>query len=394
MANGFTRFLGERFIHFKKMVPLSITFFFYLFGWGLLAPIFNIRINEITGSLFLSGIVFSMVGFVRIFLDPSVGLLCDKFSPKKLLQIALLSYALIFFLYSVVNSFIELLIIRVFNGFAAALLWICGWTLVRRKSKGRYAQEELSAWVTIQDIAYIFGPIIGGFLITALSWKPVFYIASLISLIAFVYASISLENPELKHKPISLKKQFKSFFKNKSSSIRLVSITLLIALVASAFAGFLPLRLDASGVSIEEISIILSIAVITPYLIFPVIIGVLSDRYGRKIPTIIGLLCCFYGLFMFSNLNSFAQFFFYTFVIYTGFAFISMSVNAELNDLLHIEEVGGFTGIFEMIKDVGNSFGPIIFGLIASFSGMGLAFMILSLISISSIVVLKGFKDF
>jgi len=74
MVNGFTHFLQERLIHFKKMVPLSFTFFIYLFGWGLVTPIFNIRINDVTGSLFLSGIVFSIFSFVKIFLDPSIGL--------------------------------------------------------------------------------------------------------------------------------------------------------------------------------------------------------------------------------------------------------------------------------------------------------------------------------
>jgi len=377
------------------MVPLSFTFFIYLFGWGLVTPIFNIRINDVTGSLFLSGIVFSIFSFVKIFLDPSIGLLCDKVNPKKILQWTLLSYTVIFFLYTLANTTLELILIRVFHGLAAALLWIAGWTLVRHKSKGRYAQEEISAWITIQDIAYIIAPIIGGFIITAYSWEPAFYLASIISFIAFVYASFRLKSPKMsKNHNKSFKQQWRSFFKDKSSATRLVLLTFLVIVIFTAFGAFLPLQLDSNGISIEEISIILSIATITPYILFPVLIGVLSDKYGRKIPTLIGLLLSAFGLYNFSIISSFTQFFFYTFVIHTGVAFISTSYNAELNDLTPKGQTGGFTGIFEMIKDIAATIGPIIAGFISSIASINYTFLILAFTALGSTLVLKGFKNY
>jgi len=286
-------------------------------------------------------------------------------------------------------------LIRVFHGLAAALLWIAGWTLVRHKSKGRYAQEEISAWITIQDIAYIIAPIIGGFIITAYSWEPAFYLASIISFIAFVYASFRLKSPKMsKNHNKSFKQQWRSFFKNKSSATRLVLLTFLVIVIFAAFGAFLPLQLNNNGISIEEISIILSIATITPYILFPVLIGVLSDRYGRKIPTLIGLLLSAFGLYNFSIISSFAQFFFYTFVIHTGVAFISTSYNAELNDLLPKGQTGGFTGIFEMIKDIGATIGPIIAGLVSSIASINYMFLILAFTALGSTLVLKGFKNY
>lgn len=392
---GLRRFLSERLVHFRKMVPLSATFFLYLFAWGLVAPVFNIRINQVTGSLVLSGIIFSLLGFTRIFLDPAFGLLCDRVNPKKLLQLTLFSYIIIFFLYTIVDSFIGLIVVRVLHGVAAGLLWISGWTLVRRKSKGVYAQEEISAWITIQDIAYIIAPLIGGFIITSFTWKPAFYIASVISLISFFYASFRIQSPDVNHNGIkSFRQQFKSFFSNRSSAIRLTLLTLVGYTVYSSFAEFLPIFLNNNGVSIEEISIILSMSFTLPYVLFPIIVGVISDRYGRKIPTIVGLLFMSFGFYSFSYVTSFTQFFFYAFMIFTGDAFISLSLNAELNDLLPDGEAGGFTGIHEMIKDTGFALGPLIAGFIGASLNLRASFITLSIVCLASILILKGFKNY
>ncbi len=393
MINEFTHFINKRLTHFKKMIPLSITFFLYTFAWAIISPVFNIRINEVTNSLALSGIVISMFGLIRIFIDPFMGLLCDKVNPKKLLQTSIASYAIIFIAYTLANNFIELMIIRIVHGLIAAILWISGWTLVRLKSKGKHSQEELSAWVTFQDIASIIAPLIGGFIITNYTWKPAYYLAAIISLISFAYASIKIRKPiKRKNHVKGLKQQLKKFFK-KPTAKRLTILTLTTYTILTAFGAFLPIHLKNKGLTIEEISIIFAIATTIPYLLFPILIGVLSDKYGRKTPTIIGLIIITIGFYAFTNINTFAQFFTYTLIIYTGASFITMSVNAELNDLLPVNQTGGYTGIYESIKDIGFTIGPLMMGLIAS-NNMNTAFITLAISSLASIIILKGFKDF
>ncbi|MFA5406197.1 MAG: MFS transporter [Candidatus Nanoarchaeia archaeon] len=395
MRNNLNNFFVERVKHFKHMASLSNTFFFYLFAWGLVTPIFNIHINEVTNSLFLSGIIFSVFGFARIFFDPSIGLLCDRVNPKRLLQGSLLSYTLIFFLYTIANNFYLLLIVRVLHAIACAMLWISGWTLVRLKSKGNSAQEEISVWYSVQYIAYVIAPLIGGSLITMFSWQPVYYLASITAFIAFVYASINVKSV---HTSNNSKKRFRDlwhqFFINKSSSIRLVLLTFLEILIVIGFYEFMPLLLDQAGLNIEEISVVFALAYTTPFILFPVIIGVISDKYGRKIPTAIGLIIISFGLLLFCNASTFTQFLFYTFIIVTGDAFVNLSFNAELNDMTPKNSAGGFTGIFEMIKDLAVAIGPLLVGVLSAVTNISFAFIIMSVMSLGTILVLKGFKNF
>jgi MFS family permease len=395
MREGINKFIGERLEHFRKMASLSNTFFLYLFGWGLIVPIFNIRINDVTGSLFLSGIIFSVFGFTRIFLDPPFGLLCDRSNPKKILLASLLSYTLVFFLYTIANDFASLFAVRILHAVSCAMLWVAGWTLVRLKSRGKYAQEDISFWYTVQDIAYIIAPLIGGIIITLFSYQLAYYLASLTSLAAFIYAYFKVKSPELPVRPRArFRDVWRAFFKDKSTSIRLVLLAFFEILIVVGFYEFMPLRLQQSGLSVEEISVVYSLATTIPFIVFPVIIGLLGDKHGRKIPTAIGLLIISLGLLSYSGLVTFTQFLFYTFIIVTGDAFVALSFNAELNDMMPEGSEGGFTGIFEMMKDVAYAAGPLLVGTLSTITSITGAFTITSLVALCTILLLKGFKNF
>lgn len=389
------KFLVERVTHFKKMIPLSITFFIYLLGWGMVSPIFNIRINEVTGSLSLSGIIFSLVGLVGIFSDPVVGLFCDRYNIKRMMQVALILYTGVFVFYVFSNSFELLFVTRLLHAFSLSLLWVGGWTLTRALTKGRYAQEEISAWSTVQNLAYIIGPILGGLIITLYSWQSVFYLASICSIISLFYFSFKIK-PFKNHNscPKTFREQWRSFFKNRGAALRLVALNLVLFITSTAFYSFLAIHLINHGISVEGIGIILALSTTVPYLLFPIIIGVVADKYGRKVPTLFGLLFMAFGLITFTWTSTFTQFLFYTFVTYTGVVFVQMSVNAELNDLLSAKEVGGFTGIFEGFKDFGILIGSLLAGFISASTSIPFAYLILGIICTGSIIILKGFKNF
>ena len=384
-------FINERANHFRRIIPLSVTFFIYLFGWGIVSPIFNIRINEITGNLLLSGIIFSIVRLISIVLNPIVGRLCDRFNPKKILQYSLLSYTVIFLAYAYSHSFWQLFLTAILHSFAYAGLWVSGWTIVRKKTKGPHSQEELSFWATVQNLASLIAPVVGGILISINSWIITYYIASALSLLSAIYVkkinSIQNNKPEK-----SLKKEWRKFFKNPSLR-KLAILTVLLYFIGNGFGAYLTLKLKSDGFTIGEIGIILSLTTI-PYVAFPIIVGIVADKYGRKIPTLIGLLLSAGGIFLLTTTTRFTPALFYIFIAYTGFAFVSLSANAELNDLLKLKEAGSFSGIYESVKNTGAVMGPLLTGFIAQATNINYAFLILSAISACSIVILKGFKDY
>ncbi|VVB76274.1 Multidrug resistance protein MdtG [Candidatus Tiddalikarchaeum anstoanum] len=393
MLETFREFIKERGRHFRKLSALSFTFLIYLLGWGLVTPIFNIRINDITNSLFLSGIIYSMLGLVMIFLDPNIGRLCDKINPKRVLQLSLLSYSAVFLCYTFAYDFTTLLLVRVFHAIACSGLWVSGWTLIRRKTKGNYAQEEVGFWEMVQNIAYVIGPMIGGVLISLMPSNFIFYTASILALLSFFYATVFIQSEKpVNNNKQSFREQLDMFFENKAS-FRISILAFISISVIVGFSNFLPIQLQNNNINIGEISVILAGGYM-PYILFPPFVGALSDKYGRKIPTITGLLIISVSLIFLGISRSFEQFMLFTFLINTGYSFVYSCMNAKLTDLLSIEEAGSLTGVFSMIQDTGSAIGPFIAGILISSFGYSNFYLILTVLILLPVFLIRGLKEY
>ncbi len=384
-------FFKERFEQFKRMADISIVFLFFGLGWGLVQPIFNIRINEVTGSLFLSGIIFGMWGFVRLFTDIPVGILNDRFSTKKIIQITFLGYAVISLLYVYVNTFAEIFFLRLVHSMFGSLLWISTWTYTRRLSKGDHGSERVSIWMSVLNVPYIIGPLIGGLIITIFDWKLVFYLLSLFMFLSFLYASFKLKSRRIRIKiKFDLTTELRHFYKHRGTAVRVTILTILFFIITGIYGSYIPLFMQSRGFNIEQISIVLGLATSVPYLIFCMPAGLLGDKYGKRWPLFFGLITSGISLSLAFGIRSLFDMLLLTFTAYAGFAFISVSLNSKVTDLLPKREAGSFTGIYEVMKDVGIMIGPVFGGYLTQTIGFVNTFMLAGYLSIiSSLLLVK-----
>lgn len=44
----------------RVILPISMAFFIYTFGWGVTSPVFSIYVNNVTKNAFLTGFVLSI----------------------------------------------------------------------------------------------------------------------------------------------------------------------------------------------------------------------------------------------------------------------------------------------------------------------------------------------
>jgi MFS family permease len=379
------------------MTDLNVLFLLFGFGWAFVAPIFNIRINEITGSLFLSGIILGMWGLIRLFFDLPVGALNDRFSSKKIIQIALICYVFIAFFYTVVSNFIELFILRIFNGIIGSLMWCSSWTYARRISKGKHGSERVSMWMSIRSIPNIIGPLIGGLVITLIDWRFSFYLTSLFIFLCLLYATFALDKLRIKnHHKTNFKKGIKRFYKHKGPALRITLITLIYFMVAGIYGNYLPLFMESRGFNIEQISIVLGLASAVPFAIFTIPSGLLGDHYGKRWPLFLGLIFSGISLSLIFYVESLFDILLITFITYAGFAFIIVALNSKVTDLMPKDDAGSATGIYEVIKDVGIIIGPMLggyltqnIGFINAFLLAGYACILTTILLVKRIVVAK-----
>ena len=118
-------------VNFKRVIfPISIAFFIYTFGWGITSPIFSIYVENVTGNLFLTGLILSLTTMMGIFLNIPFGIIENRMNVKRVLQIVLLIYSALALLYPVADTFLSLLLVSVTRGVASSFLWLTSWAYV------------------------------------------------------------------------------------------------------------------------------------------------------------------------------------------------------------------------------------------------------------------------
>ncbi len=370
--------------YFKQTIPIIIIGGLFNFFWGLATPIFSIRINEITGSLIISGFVLGLWGIIKFFTDIPAGALCDKIGSKKIITFALIAYFFITFMYAVVEDTFSLIVLRIIHSVLGSLYWVSYWSAIRSVPK-KFMEEEVSLSTIVRNISLVIAPIIGSIIIIYYSWKAPFYILSL-SFILMLFVSRRLpdrKSAESKSMDL-LVKGIKEFFKKGRKAYGVLLGTLLYGTGISFLGSFLPIIMNNLGYSIAEIGIILSIASSTPWIIMPLLLLGFIEKHGESKPIAIGVLMVSLGFFLVLFSNDFFSIMLSVLIANIGFSMIMPSVSIMVGEMANHKNIGGFTGVTETVKDFSSFLGCFAGGfLLQMFSmsvfGMYAGFLVFSM---------------
>jgi MFS family permease len=353
-------------VNFKRVIfPISIAFFIYTFGWGITSPIFSIYVENITGNLFLTGLILSLTTMMGIFLNIPFGIIEDRMNMKRVLQIVLLIYSALALLYPVADTFLWLLLLSVTRGVASSFLWLTSWAYVFAYAEKSVKGKEVGFFSGMNDFASALSPVVGG-LISILSFFLPFYMLSLTSLTAFIVVSLYLHE-----KPKAEKASFNvqvttlwSYMRNKRFVKTIFLIILFYALI-NVYYSFLPIFLNSEGIAIPLIGVILTVALL-PAVALEVPIGNLIDRHGiRKTLAVAASLTTLTAIMM-----PLSNSLYYTLAIVTAFTMsytvIFIALYSRMSDIMG-ESKTAITGAIATFKDLGYTIGPLAAGALMGF---------------------------
>lgn len=104
------------------------------------------------------------------------GSLSDLFGRKHVLTLGLVGFAVTSVLCAVAPSSIFLIIARGLQGIAGALLVPSSLALIISSFSGEAQGKAIGRWTAWTGISFVIGPLLGGFLVDALSWRWIFAI--------------------------------------------------------------------------------------------------------------------------------------------------------------------------------------------------------------------------
>jgi DHA1 family multidrug resistance protein-like MFS transporter len=365
-------------------MPKKISPFLMLCIMGGLAIFSSTMAKNPALPLFIRslGVSESTLGFIAaastvvgILVSIPAGILSDIIGRKRVILMAAIVFATAPFLYLLIQSPWQLVLVRVYHGLATAILGPVAMAAVADTfQKGR--GERMAWYSSATMIGRFVAPFVGGLLIFGNDFKWVYLadgFAGVLALAAAIRLPLSSNvstsiREALRHQRGKYGKDIAFVFKHPG----IIATSGIEAAQYFAFGcveTFLPVYLkEKMGYSTWEIGMLFTAQILAATLTKP-IMGRLSDRFGRipMITTGLALGGITTGLILFST--NYVELVVVIALFGLGLATVTASTSALVADLSRQYSRGASMGILSSIMDIGQSAGPMVTGvLITAFS--------------------------
>lgn len=320
------------------------------------------------------------------------GIFSDVYGRRKVILISACFFAISPFLYFFVTNSLQLALVRFFHGFATAIFGPVSVAIVADLFTTRRG-EKMAVFSSITLLGRLMAPFIGGFLLTLTNknFHTVYLVCGVSALLAFMAATkINPEKKPLQRSEFSsLREVFKKGFGEVVGDFRILMVSCVEAAQYFAYGAveaFIPKFGDmVLNLSDWQIGTILGLEVAFLMLAKPYM-GRLSDKIGRRLPIVVGLLIGSLSLTLMSLATSFPSLALILTVFGVAMAAVTASTSPLVADLCKQKSYGSAMGVLDTIMDIGQTLGPITMGLLTpifyyylSFALVGVVLLVFAL---------------
>ena len=414
---------SESFLEPKRRLLIILSALMALFLGAMDALIMTAAMPTIVaelGGLHLYSWVYSAYLLARAISLPVFGKLADLFKNKTIFLVSIGIFSLASILAGLSSNMIFLIICRVFQGIGAggnfALVYIVLADIAPPDQRTKTMSYASSVW----GIASVLGPTLGGFIVTYLSWRWIFFINVPLGLFSLVGIGLFLTEIREKRKQVSL--DLAGVLTLSISILGLLTLFLiggrdfpwlslpvmsLLMITIVAGIGFLYcekrakdpiLSLDffqSRGFALGNICVFFSSFAIFAFFAFApifiqgaqgkspmwvgiamlslslgwslgsIVLGQISDRVGEKTAAIFGAMCLVLGCglsLLFHRDTSMAFSFSVFMVVGLGMGFVALSTLVVAQDAVESADLGVATAAHQFTRTFGGTAGVGICG--------------------------------
>jgi MFS family permease len=293
------------------------------------------------------------------------------------------------FTYIGVASLAGLVALRVVHGSATAIFGPVASASVSDVAPPARRATWLSTYSTAQGVGQALGPIFGGYLIAGGGYDVAFLVAGVL---AMATPFIAARWPSSEAASGS-SRRFNRFATGIIEVARDPLILVTSLAQASQFVlngtlnAFLPLFAhEVIGLGPSQLGWLFALQTTTTLATRPVI-GILSDRTGRRGVIVAGLALCSGAVVCVSLASGLVTLVVAVLIYAAGVAVTTAATSAFITDLSRRARYGAAHGVFGTIYDVGDALGPLLAGLLVATVGYGPMFRIMAAIALTVAIV-------
>ena len=341
-------------------------------------PLFIHSLGVGEGTLGFIAAASTIVGVVA---SLPAGVLSDLWGRRRVILLSMVVFATAPFLYLLVSAPWHLVLVRVYHGLATAMLGPVALAAVADTfQEGR--GERMGWYSSATMVGRFLAPTIGGLLILGEDFYWVYLGCGAAGILALLTAlrlprldQVARTEP-LTTRWVTMRRELGLILTNRS----LLLTSGMQAAQYFAFGAvetFLPLYLSGLGWEPRLIGPLFTAQVLVTALTKP-LMGRLSDRWGRRLPIVTGLLVGAAAMAAMPWIHAWWPMAALIALFGLGVAAVTASTSALVSDLSRAAAYGASLGALSSVMDVGHSAGPMVTGLLVAAWGYGPAFTLVA----------------
>jgi len=369
-------------------------------GFSSIFPFLPLYVEELGSSSGLSiellaGLVFSGQAFAMMLTSPIWGNLADRFGRKLMIQRASFSGAILVLMMAFVRTAEELVLLRTIQGLVTGVI-AANNALVASITPRKRSGYAMGVLQMAFGVGIAIGPMMGGAIADAFSYRTAFYITSALLLVAGLVVTFWVKEPPRTPKVEPLKtavflKEWKYIFAINGVNVTFVLrfLTQLGRMMVIAILAFFARELIQNENQLNSTVGLMIGASAGAATLTAIYLGKLGDRIGHRKVLVASAL--FSGLIYFPQALVTSA---WQLVILQGLAGVALgglipSIAALLANYVDEGHEGAVYGLDNSINAAGRSVAPLIGGVIAGWLGLratfistGVVFLLMAVIAL------------
>ena len=361
----------------RKIVALFALAFLATLGYGIMIPTLSVHAHSLGASHSEIGVIISAFALAQLLTQIPMGRLSDWIGRVYMVVFGFGLTALAATLYHFATSSGEFMLLQAVAGVGGGCLWPPLMAMLTENADPSERGRLMGAFNTVFFVGVGMGPLLGGFITSALGHEAVFTAWTGVALLGALLCALTLKESAKDRRAATASARDAA-----NADAPLIKPGLLITFTAGCVVrarggmcssfnnALLPLYaialFDATPAMIGSIMFIHGLGLA----VFNIPGGMMSDRMGRKLPALAGSLVASAGVLWYSAASGYWALFVAVGLAGAGAAFSTPAVAALTADVCDPKRRGEAFGYFLTSFNLGMVLGALVFGFVAEYLGL------------------------